>query len=226
LEDLDVNDADDRSDLEFLETDEGVKAVRTTLVEEQSVACQLVVLLAEKLQEHFFPYVEPSIRAMEPLVNSPHEDVRSYSLVALPEFVRATGKATIPNREQLKTITEYALGILTTATESEEVLEIIMTALQALKLVINYASRDWSAWDRETRPLSAVKSGGGSNGSLSGLSSALANAENSGSNSSSGLKCTDDPPQLTPETSVRFLNNDQMIAILNTAKVRIHVSYP
>ena len=93
-------------------------------------ACQLVTLLAERLQEHFFPFVEPAIRCMAPLVTSPHEDVRSYCCVALPEFVRATGKASAPGREQLGTIAEYSLGLLISAVEKEEVLELIMTALQ------------------------------------------------------------------------------------------------
>ena len=47
--------------------------------------------------------MEQTIRAMVPMLNSPHEDVRSYSLVALPEFIRATGKATQPDRVALHT---------------------------------------------------------------------------------------------------------------------------
>ena len=39
-----------RSDLEIIETEDGWLAVRTSAVEEQSTACQLMVLLVEKLQ--------------------------------------------------------------------------------------------------------------------------------------------------------------------------------
>lgn len=39
-----------RSDIEIVETEDGWLAVRTSAVEEQSTACQLMVLLVEKLQ--------------------------------------------------------------------------------------------------------------------------------------------------------------------------------
>ena len=39
-----------RSDIEIIETEDGWLAVRTSAVEEQSTACQLIVLLVEKLQ--------------------------------------------------------------------------------------------------------------------------------------------------------------------------------
>lgn len=39
-----------RSDIEIIETEDGWLAVRTSAVEEQSTACQLMVLLVEKLQ--------------------------------------------------------------------------------------------------------------------------------------------------------------------------------
>jgi hypothetical protein len=145
--DLDnLEELEERSDVELIETEDGWLAVRTAAVEEQASACQLVVLLVEKLQEHFYPFVEPTIRAIAPLLQSPHEDVRSYCMLALPEFVRSTGKATIPDRSALVAISEYTLGLLVTTVEKEGTLELIMTALQALKLVLNYTAMDWSAW--------------------------------------------------------------------------------
>ena len=146
---------------------------------------------------------------MAPLVTSPHDDVRSYCLVALPEFVRATGKATVPSRTQLGTIAEYSLGLLITAAEKENVLELIMTALQALKLVLNYASQDWSAWERKTNPSAPPPN-------QSGLSIAIAAADaNAGKISLS----TDEPPSPTPETTIPFLNTEQMITLIQTAKM-------
>jgi hypothetical protein len=70
---INLEELEQRSDVEIIETEDGWLAVRTAAVEEQSTACQLMVLLSEKLQEHFYPYVEDTIRAMVPLLNSPHE---------------------------------------------------------------------------------------------------------------------------------------------------------
>ena len=191
--DIDLDDIDQRSDVELIEAEDGSwMAVRTSAVEEQAKACQLVTLLAEKLQEHFFPFVEQAIRCMAPLVCSPHEDVRSYCFVALPEFVRATGKATAPSRTELNTVAEYSIGLLITAVEKEAVLELIMTALQALKLVLSYTSQDWSAWAQRTAAL------GGDPFSD---------------------KSIDEPPSPTPATSVRFLNPEQMVTLTQSAKV-------
>jgi hypothetical protein len=76
-EDVDPDDIDERSDIDIIEAEDGGWiAVRTAAVEEQASACQLVVLIAERLQEHFFPFVEPTVRAITPLLQSPHEDVR------------------------------------------------------------------------------------------------------------------------------------------------------
>jgi len=131
-------------------------------------------------------------------------------LVALPEFVRATGKATVPSRTQLGTIAEYSLGLLITAAEKENVIELIMTALQALKLVLNYASQDWSAWERKTNPSGALPQ------NQSGLSVAIAAADaHAGKISVS----TDEPPSPTPETTIPFLNTEQMITLTQTAKL-------
>ncbi len=191
--DIDLDDIDQRSDVELIEAEDGSwKAVRTSAVEEQAKACQLVTLLAEKLQEHFFPFVEQSIRCMAPLVSSPHEDVRSYCFVVLPEFVRATGKATAPSRTELGTVSEYSIGLLITAVEKEGVLELIMTALQALKLVLNYTSQDWSVWARTT-------AGQAGHDRLT-------------------EKSIDEPPSPTPATSVRFLNSEQMATLTQSAK--------
>jgi hypothetical protein len=48
---IDLDDMEQRSDIELVETEDGCwTAVRTSAVEEQAKACQLVTLLAEKLQ--------------------------------------------------------------------------------------------------------------------------------------------------------------------------------
>jgi hypothetical protein len=149
---------------------------------------------------------------MVPMLDSPHEDVRSYSLVALPEFIRATGKATSPSRVALNTITEYAIGLLITAVEKEGALELIMTALQAMKLVLQYGSQDWAAWALLT----------GSDGPSDPPKSTLTAALHLDAPIPHTLKKplgTDEPPAPTPETSIHFLNAEQMVAIAQSAKV-------
>ena len=107
----DARELEERSDIEMVETDtQGWIAVRTAAVEEQSSACQMVILLAERLQEHFYPYVEQCVQLLAKLLNSPHDDIRGYALVALPELVRATGRATAAAETSATTVAVGARG--------------------------------------------------------------------------------------------------------------------
>lgn len=135
---------DDQSDVEMIETNDGWVTVRTTLVEEQASAVQMILLLAEKLQEHFYPYVEQTVRLISNLVSSPHEDIRSFAIAALPELVRATGKAMPSNRAPLVELSGYTLGLLVKSVEVEGALDLIMTGLQAIRQIVLYASADWA----------------------------------------------------------------------------------
>ncbi len=119
-------------------------AVRSAAVEEQSTACQLIILLSEKLQEHFYPYVEQTMRLVSTLINSPHEDIRSYSIVAIPELVRATGKAMTTSRVAIEELSGFSLGLLIRSVETEATLDLIMTGLQAMKSSLFYACTDWA----------------------------------------------------------------------------------
>ena len=141
---VDPDELEARSDIHMVEVETGWLAVRTAAVEEQSSACQLVMLMVEKLQEHFYPYVETTVNALAPLLESPHEDVRSFCMVAIPELVRSTAKATSPDREALVNLTEYFVGLLVKSIESESSLELIMTGLQALRATFSYACTNWA----------------------------------------------------------------------------------
>ena len=44
-----MDNIEDRSDIEMIETNDGWIAVRSAAVEEQSLSCQLIILLVEKL---------------------------------------------------------------------------------------------------------------------------------------------------------------------------------
>jgi importin-5 len=142
---IDPDELEARSDIQMLELETGWVAIRTAAVEEQSSACQLVMLIADRLQEYFYPYVEPSVRALVPLLESPHDDVRSYCMAAMPELIRATAKATSPDRTGLMVLTDYVIGQLLKTIETESTLELIMTGLQALRHVFMYACTSWEA---------------------------------------------------------------------------------
>ena len=49
---------DDDSDIDEVEVEGGYVAIRTSAVEEQATGCQMMVLLAEALQQYFYPYLE------------------------------------------------------------------------------------------------------------------------------------------------------------------------
>ncbi|CAM9448499.1 unnamed protein product, partial [Ectocarpus fasciculatus] len=131
-------DADDRSDVEVVESDKGWVAVRTAAVEEQASACQLVVLVSERLQEHFYPFVQESASVMATLLDSTHEDVRSFCMVAMPEFLRATAKATMPDRAPTQQLAEFVFSRILPTVSTEGVDELVMTGLQSIKLCLSY----------------------------------------------------------------------------------------
>lgn len=163
----DIENVDDRSDLEMIETSSGWVAVRHAAVEELATASQLLILLAEKLQENFYPYVEQSMKLLSTLINSPHDDIKSFAIVALPEMVRAAGKATavsalqqlgesaavasadVAMQEGVRTAVEemggYCTGLLVHSIQTESSLVLIMTALQSMKQCMTFGSTNWLA---------------------------------------------------------------------------------
>ena len=160
-------DDDEDDDVEMIETGDGWVTVRTSLVEEQASAVQMVLLLAEKLQEHYYPYVEQTVRLLTNLVSSPHEDIRSFAIAALPELVRATGKALPANRAPLVELSGYCLGLLVKCLEAESALDLIMTCLQAIRQILFFACADWGQLIHKQQ-LAASTSGKG-NGNPDGI---------------------------------------------------------
>lgn len=145
---VDVDDLD--SDVDCMEGLNGeVVAVRTYALEEQATACQMILLLAEALQEHFLPYVEAVAGQLANLVNtSPHDDVRTFCMAAMPELVRSCGKAAILPGSELKgarvhQLLEFCLGRLLESLDKEEEVELLMTAAQACKRCVYYACVRW-----------------------------------------------------------------------------------
>lgn len=172
-----LDELEERSDIEMIETDSnGWIAVRTAAVEEQSSACQLIILLAEKLQRQFYPYVEQSVRLFAKLIASPHDDIRSYVMVALPELICVTGRATASHlgdqtaainssgggggRTAVEQLAGYILGLLLKVIETESALEVIVTGLQSLKSVLVHACTDWEAAATAAATASSSQSSG------------------------------------------------------------------
>lgn len=144
-----VDDAefDKRSDIVMVETETGWQPVRSSAVEEQGVACQLLLQLLEKLQLQMYRFIEPITTSIAPLVNSPHDDVRSFSLAILPELVSCTAKANVYSRENVTALFAYILEVLLNTIQSESVVELVMTGLQAAKSCLQNACVDWSVVD-------------------------------------------------------------------------------
>jgi len=140
-EDETLQDMKARSDVDVVEGADGWVAIRTVAIEEQACACQLVTMLVERMQEGFFPYVEQTIRALAPLMQSPHEDIRCYVALAMPELVRATSK--VEKLPAVSALTSYVVSILMSMVQAEDVLEILTTGLKSINRVIIYATTDW-----------------------------------------------------------------------------------
>lgn len=165
-EDNGFDEDEEDDDVEMIETGDGWVTVRTSLVEEQASAVQMVLLLAEKLQEHYYPYVEQTVRLLSTLVSSPHEDIRSFAIAALPELVRSTGKAQPANRAPLVELSGYCLGLLVKCLEVESALDLIMTTLQAIRQILLFSCADWGKlmYKRTAGGSNSVSNGSGSNG--------------------------------------------------------------
>ncbi|CAM9494764.1 unnamed protein product [Ascophyllum nodosum] len=138
------------SDVDCMEGLDGeVVAVRTCALEEQATACQMILLLAEALQEHFLPYVESVAGQLAKLINtSPHDDIRTFCMAAMPELVRSCGKvAAVPGSElegeRVHQLLEFCLCRLLESLDKEEDPELLMTATQACNRCVHFACVRW-----------------------------------------------------------------------------------
>ena len=102
-----------------------------------------LILLSEKLQALFYPYVEQTLQVVLPLVKSIHEDIRSFAVACLPDFLKSTGKALAP-RETLLGFSNLMMGEVVNLLEKEDSPEIICTALGTLNYCLIYTCADWS----------------------------------------------------------------------------------
>ena len=141
--DLDDPELGDRPDIEVLDTIDGYLVVRTAAAEDQATACQLVRLLVEGVGGSFLPFVETTVQALLPLVQSPHEDVRCEALAAIPALVRTVAQAS-GNRDAMCAFFGIVLARVMQQTLAESQPEFTMNNLQVLAKIIFHASNDWS----------------------------------------------------------------------------------
>lgn len=142
-----------------------ITAVRCTALEVQATGCQMILLLAESLQELFFPWVEATARALSHLAtSSPHDDVRTYAMAALPEMVRSTAKAVAlepqlqSDRQSVVLLLEFCLGKLLDTLQTEPDVILVMTAAQSMRACIEHACRVWDRSVDSTQPLTPATS--------------------------------------------------------------------
>jgi len=141
-EDERLQDMEVRSDVDVIEGATGWVAIRTVAIEEQACACQLVTMLVERMQEDFFPYVEQTVRALAPLLQSPHEDIRCHVALAMPELVRSAAK--VEKMPAVSVLSSYVVSLLIALVQEEDVYEILTTGLRAINLVIVYSATNWA----------------------------------------------------------------------------------
>ena len=80
------------------------------------------------------------------MINSYHEDIRSYSVACLPELIRVAGKAEL-NSNDLILISNQAIELLLNALTREDSMDIIITILQSINSTLIYTSTNWSLKD-------------------------------------------------------------------------------
>ncbi|KAJ1454813.1 armadillo-type protein [Pelagophyceae sp. CCMP2097] len=122
--------------------------VRTEALEEQASACQLVIVLAETMAEHFATHAESCVVALAPLAsNALADDVRSLAMAALPELVKCVAlrdAADLGDGSRTRAVATFCVGALLGVLDSEADMEPLITALQSTRQTIEDACRSHS----------------------------------------------------------------------------------
>lgn len=83
-------------------------AAHTAAMEEKAHAMGMVCTFCYELREHFLPYVEQTARIFIPLLEHPHDEVKSCALDCMPHLVIASMQA----HEKQMTSTEFVKDLL------------------------------------------------------------------------------------------------------------------
>jgi hypothetical protein len=154
--DLQVMDADeaneneDNDDYEVIELGDKRISIRTSVLEEKATACNMLYCYANELKEGFYPYIEPVMNLMLPLLKFyVHEEVRKAAVTALPELVNdallAVRNPHVPDKNPahdlrwVKAMLDAVLAGLCDAALKEPETEIVASMLEAIKETVDYA---------------------------------------------------------------------------------------
>lgn len=120
----------------------GLVRVNTSALEEKTSAMQALANLANDMGAMFFPYVQPVMQLIAPLMlptGSVHDELRSVSLclaVNLIDVANAAG-----NRQGVVELFNFGVRHLLQAIESEQDMDVLKCAVQALKEAVLSACR-------------------------------------------------------------------------------------
>lgn len=146
-----VTDADEDIDEEGMEsvvlTIKGVGekrlSIRTSLLEEKSMACDMIYSYALDLKEGFYPYVETVAKIMVPLLKFPYMDeIRETAGATMPELinvVKAYAQKNGAGPELVKQLMDYIFETLLLALKIETEVKTATILLEALHQCINAA---------------------------------------------------------------------------------------
>jgi len=130
-------DDDEDDEVEVISVGDKRIAIRTSVLEEKATACNMLCCYVDELKEGFFPYIQPTVETMVPLLDFYfHEDVRKAAVASLPDILRAgkaaqtTGKTTDPN--YFKALVDYVVPPLVAALSKEPETEIQAAMLESL----------------------------------------------------------------------------------------------
>ena len=137
-EDEDGEDFESNGQMPLLVGDRIVR-VRTSAIEDKVQALSMLASFAHDMKEAFFPFLEEVTTVVTPLIltkNSPHGDLRATAMASLPDLVLCAARKippSDPQRSMVKQLVDFVVGQLLEALQSEEELEVVKTATQALK---------------------------------------------------------------------------------------------
>lgn len=136
------DDEDADEGVEIAQVNDRCVSIRTSVLDDKAMACQMLSSIAGDMKEAFFPYVEQVTKILAPLLtDSVHADIRSASITAMPDLVLSASRALASSVDQspVYILMEYILGRLVAALTSEPELELVMTILQAIKVTVENA---------------------------------------------------------------------------------------
>jgi len=117
--------------------------VRTCELEDLALGLETIVLLLEELQHVMYPFVGEIADAIGNLLSSPHEDVSTFAMFAMPLIVTCVGRAGVGIGEVLEFCVGHICRFLANGDGDSIGAEAECTCFQKLKEVIFFAATDW-----------------------------------------------------------------------------------